>query len=382
MQMPSDSSHDNANNTHRTEEGATPGSFWESGAWIHEVIETAVDAIITINEAGLIQYMNPASQQLFGYSSDEALGQNVRLLMPSPHRQKHDEYLARYMRTGEARIIGIGREVFGRNKSGEVFPIFLSVSEVRVSGQRVFTGIVRDISAEKRAQEGQTRLLAELKERNKKITCLYSVSESIRAHESEDKILESVVALNIISAPGSGKTSLIEAALRVAGRDLRIGVVEGDPDTTLDAERIACYDVPVVQVQTSGGCHLEANLVMQAIREIDLSAIDLLFIENVGNLVCPVEFDLGETKRVAVVSTAEGQDKPIKYPKLFRTTDLVILNKVDLLPYVDFDRDKFYGYLYQLNPGVPVIELSCRSMQGVDAWVDWLKTAVAASAAV
>lgn len=180
-------------------------------------------------------------------------------------------------------------------------------------------------------------------------------------------------ALNLISAPGSGKTSLIEAALRFAGPSFRIGVIEGDPDTTLDAERIAACGAPVVQINTAGGCHLEANLVLQALAQLDLAALDLLVIENVGNLVCPVSFDLGEAARVAVVSTTEGHDKPAKYPKLFRTADVVVLNKVDLLPHVDFDVDALRGYVERLKPGVPVLDVSCRTGQGVEDWVAWLR---------
>lgn len=185
-----------------------------------------------------------------------------------------------------------------------------------------------------------------------------------------------VACLNFISAPGSGKTSLIEAALkRLAGGPPRIGVIEGDPDTTLDAERIAAAGAPVTQVNTAGGCHLEANLVDRALANFDLENLDLLIIENVGNLVCPVSFDLGEEKRVAVVSTTEGADKPAKYPKLFRTADVVVLNKVDLLEHVDFDVDFFRSSVERLQPGVKVIEVSCRSGVGVDAWCDWLRAA-------
>lgn len=181
-----------------------------------------------------------------------------------------------------------------------------------------------------------------------------------------------VAAVNLISAPGSGKTSLIEAALRVLAGRTRIGVLEGDPDTTLDAERIAKYGVPVVQIQTSGGCHLEAHLVNRALDRFPLEDIDLLVIENVGNLVCPVDFDLGESERAAIVSTAEGHDKPAKYPKLFRTTDTVVLNKIDLLPYVDFDEAKFTEYVLTINPRARVLRTSCRSGDGIDAWTDWL----------
>lgn len=185
-----------------------------------------------------------------------------------------------------------------------------------------------------------------------------------------------VVVLNLISAPGSGKTTLIERAIEALGESVRIGVLEGDPDTTLDAERIARHGVPVTQIQTAGGCHLEAHLVRRALDNFDLDGLDLLFIENVGNLVCPVEFDLGESGRVAVVSTPEGHDKPAKYPKLFRTADVVVLNKTDLAPHVDFDRARFDGYIAGLNPEVEVISASCRDGAGLERWFAWLRERV------
>jgi hydrogenase nickel incorporation protein HypB len=184
-----------------------------------------------------------------------------------------------------------------------------------------------------------------------------------------------VRALNLISAPGSGKTSLIEATIRSLGARVRIGVIEGDPETTLDAERIARLDVPVVQINTAGGCHLDAHLVYRALDDFDLARLDVLFIENVGNLVCPVEFDLGESGRVAIVSVAEGDDKPAKYPQLFRTADLVILNKIDLRPFVDFDVTKFERYLGRLNPELPQIKVSCRSGEGMAEWNAWVAQA-------
>jgi hydrogenase nickel incorporation protein HypB len=183
-----------------------------------------------------------------------------------------------------------------------------------------------------------------------------------------------VCAINLISGPGAGKTTLIEAALRAFAGSPAIGVIEGDPDTTLDAERIAKLGAPVIQINTAGGCHLEANLVLRAADRLDLDALDLLLIENVGNLVCPVGFDLGERLRVAVVSVTEGHDKPAKYPKLFRTADLVVLNKIDLLPHVDFDEGFFANTLHRLCPEVPVLRVSCRSGEGLDAWCDWLRT--------
>ena len=184
---------------------------------------------------------------------------------------------------------------------------------------------------------------------------------------------EDLPALNLISAPGSGKTSLIEATAERTKGQLTFGVIEGDPDTTRDAERIARHGVPVVQINTEGGCHLDANLVHSCLDRFDLKVLDLLFIENVGNLVCPVEFDLGESCRVALVSTAEGHDKPAKYPKLFRTADLVVLNKIDLLEFVDFDEQQFQTDLDRLNPQHRLIRTSCRTGEGLDEWLDWLK---------
>ncbi|MDP6355619.1 MAG: hydrogenase nickel incorporation protein HypB, partial [Planctomycetota bacterium] len=171
---------------------------------------------------------------------------------------------------------------------------------------------------------------------------------------------ERVLALNLISAPGSGKTSLIESAIRSLRDSVRIGVIEGDPDTTRDADRIAQLGIPVIQINTAGGCHLHANQVFRSLVQFNLGELDLVFIENVGNLVCPVEFDLGEAACVAVVSTSEGHDKPAKYPKLFRTAAVAILNKIDLLPYVDFDEAQFSDDLNRLNPSLPLLRLSCR----------------------
>ncbi|MGQ9880749.1 MAG: hydrogenase nickel incorporation protein HypB [Armatimonadota bacterium] len=182
-----------------------------------------------------------------------------------------------------------------------------------------------------------------------------------------------VLALNLISAPGSGKTSLIESAIRELKGEVGIGVIEGDPDTTRDAERIARLDVPVVQINTEGGCHLEATMVLRALDEIDLHGLDLLFIENVGNLVCPVVFDLGETLRVAVVSTAEGHDKPAKYPALFRSAQVTVLNKVDLIPYLDFNEGQFNADVRRLKPGMPILRVSCRTGEGIAEWVRWLR---------
>lgn len=185
-----------------------------------------------------------------------------------------------------------------------------------------------------------------------------------------------IFCINMMSAPGSGKTSLIESIFQEDFEGLRIGVIEGDPETTRDAERISRYNVPVVQINTAGGCHLESHLVLQALDKLPLGELNLLIIENVGNLVCPVGFDLGEDARVAVVSVSEGHDKPFKYPKLFTTANLVILNKIDLLPYVDFGVEEFERGVRGLNPNVVIIHTSCRKREGIDKWINWLRAQV------
>lgn len=185
-----------------------------------------------------------------------------------------------------------------------------------------------------------------------------------------------IVTLNLMSAPGSGKTTLLEETIRRWPSVGDLAVVEGDPDTTLDAERIQALGVPVTQINTQGGCHLEAHLVQQALESFDLDAVKVLFIENVGNMLCPVGFDLGERLRVAILSVTEGADKPAKYPKLFRTSDVVVLNKADLLPHIDFDLDYFRKTVQALNPGVPILTVSCRTGEGLDTWMAWLQTAV------
>jgi hydrogenase nickel incorporation protein HypB len=184
-----------------------------------------------------------------------------------------------------------------------------------------------------------------------------------------------VTVVNLMSAPGAGKTSLLERA--VGDLDgVRVGVLEGDVQGSADAERIASLHVPVAQINTDPGfggeCHLDANMVRSAIPGLPLEDIDLLVIENVGNLVCPAEFRVGEDARVMVSSVAEGEDKPLKYPLMFRTCELVLVNKVDLLPHLDFDLDKFMYHLDAVNPGVERMLVSARTGEGLDGWRDWL----------
>ena len=182
--------------------------------------------------------------------------------------------------------------------------------------------------------------------------------------------------INMMSSPGAGKTALLERILERLRNQLRLGVLEGDVQTTLDADRLARFHIPLVQVNTDPGfggeCHLDANMVRSGLGELPLENIDILIIENVGNLVCPAEFEVGEDVRVMVYSVTEGEEKPLKYPLMFRSADLVLVNKVDLLEHLDFDLDQFLGNLDAVNPGVRTVLTSARTGQGVDEWCDWL----------
>jgi hydrogenase nickel incorporation protein HypB len=182
--------------------------------------------------------------------------------------------------------------------------------------------------------------------------------------------------INLMSSPGAGKTALLERTLERLRSQLRLGVLEGDVQTTLDADRLARFHIPLVQVNTDPGfggeCHLDANMVRSGLGELPLEDIDILIIENVGNLVCPAEFRVGEDVRVMVYSITEGEEKPLKYPLMFRSADLVLVNKVDLLEHLDFDLEQFLGNLDAVNPGVKTVLTSARTGQGVDEWCDWL----------
>lgn len=181
-----------------------------------------------------------------------------------------------------------------------------------------------------------------------------------------------IIALNLLSSPGSGKTTLLEKTLvRLVGK-MPLAVIEGDQQTARDADRIAATGVSVFQVNTGSGCHLDAAMVARAVSDLDLRDNTLLFIENVGNLVCPAMFDLGENAKVVILSVTEGEDKPIKYPAMFRAASLCLITKTDLLPYVDFDLDVCRGYVRAVNPDLHCIEVSAKNGAGMDAWLDWL----------
>jgi hydrogenase nickel incorporation protein HypB len=188
--------------------------------------------------------------------------------------------------------------------------------------------------------------------------------------------------INLMSSPGAGKTALLERTLESMRGKLRLGVLEGDVQTTLDADRLARFHIPLVQVNTDPGfggeCHLDANMVRSGLPELPLQDIDILVIENVGNLVCPAEFKVGEDVRVMVYSITEGEEKPLKYPLMFRSADLMLVNKVDLLEHLDFDMEQFLGNLDSVNPGVRRILTSARTRQGVEEWCSWLEERLSA----
>ncbi|MGZ3667530.1 MAG: hydrogenase nickel incorporation protein HypB [Ktedonobacterales bacterium] len=183
-----------------------------------------------------------------------------------------------------------------------------------------------------------------------------------------------VRALNLMSSPGAGKTTLLERSIAQLRDQLRIGVIEGDIETSADAERIERAGAATVQINTRGNCHLEAHMIGAALDHLDLAAFDLLVIENIGNLVCPAAWNLGEDARVVVASTTEGDDKPAKYPQMFAAADVLVVNKLDLLPYVDYDLAKVRQHALVVNPRLQIFELSCRTGEGIDAWCDWLVT--------
>jgi hydrogenase nickel incorporation protein HypB len=183
---------------------------------------------------------------------------------------------------------------------------------------------------------------------------------------------QDVMAVNVMASPGAGKTSLILRTIEALQGRLRVGVIEGDVAGRVDADRVAETGTPVVQINTGGGCHLDAPQVQSALGQLPLDKLDLLFIENVGNLICPTGFALGEHLNVLIANVPEGHDKPIKYPGMFIVVDALILNKIDLMPYLDFDLQAFRTAVRALNTSAPLFELSCKTKEGIETWVEWL----------
>ncbi|WP_392433339.1 hydrogenase nickel incorporation protein HypB [Yersinia sp. HM-2024] len=200
-----------------------------------------------------------------------------------------------------------------------------------------------------------------------------SKNNHLASHNREHFVEQHILALNLVSSPGSGKTTLLTTTLQLLAGQVPCAVIEGDQQTTHDAERIRATGVPAIQVNTGKGCHLDAQMVHDAADRLNLSNDSLLFIENVGNLVCPASFDLGERHKVAVLSVTEGEDKPLKYPHMFAASTLMIINKIDLLPYLDFDIEQCIHYARQVNPEIQVIALSASSGEGMDMWLEWLE---------
>ena len=186
-----------------------------------------------------------------------------------------------------------------------------------------------------------------------------------------------IFVLNLVSSPGSGKTTLLERTLRDLSERFRFAVIEGDQQTDNDARRIAATGVPVSQINTGAGCHLDAHMVMHGMETFDLDALDMLMIENVGNLVCPAAFDLGEHHKVVVLSVTEGEDKPLKYPQMFHNSTVMLLNKTDLLPHLEFDVEQCREYAQRVSPGIIIFEVSAKSGEGMDAWYRWLTAGTA-----
>jgi hydrogenase nickel incorporation protein HypB len=199
------------------------------------------------------------------------------------------------------------------------------------------------------------------------------------AHNREHFDTRGLLAINLMSSPGAGKTSLLEATIRTLKSELSIAVIEGDLETENDAERIRAQGVPAVQIATGSACHLDAHMIHDALHRLDLDQVDLLFIENVGNLVCPASFDLGQHRNVTLLSVPEGDDKPAKYPVMFRAADLVLLTKSDLLPYLeDFSPERAERHLRHLASEAPFARVTTRSDGGISPWLDWLRSEAAA----
>lgn len=202
---------------------------------------------------------------------------------------------------------------------------------------------------------------------------ILSANDQMAAENRRLLAAHGITAINIMAAPGAGKTSLILATIAGLGDGVRAGVIEGDVASRIDADTIAARGIPVVQINTGGNCHLEAWMVASALPRLPLADLDLLFIENVGNLICPAAWDLGTAAAVVVASVTEGHDKPYKYPGMFAAADAVVLNKADLLAYFDFDLPFFERGLRMVNPQAPLFVVSCRNGDGLNAWLDWLR---------
>jgi hydrogenase nickel incorporation protein HypB len=200
------------------------------------------------------------------------------------------------------------------------------------------------------------------------------IAEQNKALFGENRIF----VINLMSSPGAGKTSLLEKTIDALKSEMRIGVIEGDIQSTRDAERIASKGVPAVQINTGGACHLDGNMIRETFSEFDFKNMDLLVVENVGNLVCPAEFKIGEDFKTMILSVAEGDDKPSKYPLMFHESKVLLINKIDLIPYVDCDIEKIREDSLKINPDLSIFEISCKTGEGLEGWYNWLRNRVKA----
>jgi hydrogenase nickel incorporation protein HypB len=210
----------------------------------------------------------------------------------------------------------------------------------------------------------------------KVLTNILEANDRIAADNRKVFDKAGVYVINLMSGPGAGKTSLLERTLKELGSRLKIGVIEGDIAGTDDAQRIESLGAPVVQINTGGACHLDANMITEVMSDLPLKDLDLLIIENVGNLVCPAEFKVGENMKVMLLSVAEGHDKPLKYPLMFQESSALVLNKIDLLPYTNADVGKIKKDSLSLNPRLKIFEVSCKTGEGIRGWTDWLQSLV------
>jgi hydrogenase nickel incorporation protein HypB len=212
-----------------------------------------------------------------------------------------------------------------------------------------------------------------------KISVVKNILEANERIAQENRAIfdeKNLLVFNLMSSPGAGKTSLLEKTIDAIKEDLRIGVIEGDIQSSQDAERIADKGIPVVQINTGGACHLDGNMIRDTFNGFDFDALDLLVVENVGNLVCPAEFKVGEDFKAMILSVTEGEDKPTKYPLMFRESKVLLINKIDLLPYVDCSVEKIRSEALKVNPHLILFEISCKTGEGLDDWYNWLKQEV------
>ncbi len=201
---------------------------------------------------------------------------------------------------------------------------------------------------------------------------ILAANDSIAQDIHQLLTIRGIRTINMMSSPGAGKTTLLERTIERLRGQLEVGVIEGDIETGNDAERIEAAGAETVQINTQGACHLEAHMVQDALKEMNLTGMRLLFIENIGNLVCPAAWDLGEDIRIVIASTTEGDDKPAKYPQMFAISQIMVVNKIDLLPYVDYSLEKVRRQALAINPNLRIFEVSCRTGDGLDAWCEWL----------